>query len=448
MGLPSKKHSELAMSKPTVAVVGRPNVGKSTLVNRIIGKREAIVEELPGVTRDRNEFDVTWAGCEFTLIDTGGWLPKSKGEKGIDDKVSKQSELAINQADVTILVVDARVSPTVEDALIADMLRNREKPTFLAANKVDDQNHEIGIWEYLSMGLGEPNPVSALHGRGTADLLDLVIATIPEIEYDEEVEDDNEDVVAVAIVGRPNVGKSTLFNKLIGEDRAVVHDKAGTTRDAIDTIVETEIGTIKFVDTAGMRRKARISEDTEYYSLVRALNAIDKANIALLVIDSTIGVTHQDQRLAERIDAAGCPIVLVFNKWELVDTDEREKLTLQIERKLGFLGDPPIMKTTAITGKGVHRLYPILTSTISTYNKRVPTRKVNIIIRKAQSAHPAPGGARVLYATQGATEPPTFTLFVNKKLPRTYVRFLENQLREHLGLGATPIKIRIRNRNE
>ena len=438
------------MNKPTVAVVGRPNVGKSTLVNRIIGRREAIVEERPGVTRDRNEFDVTWAGCEFTLIDTGGWLPKSKSEKGIDDKVSKQSELAINQADVTILVVDARVTPTVEDALIADMLRNREKPTFLAANKVDDQKHEVGMWEYLSMGLGEPNPVSALHGRGTADLLDLVIATIPEIENNSADEDEaeSEDVVAVAIVGRPNVGKSTLFNKLIGEDRAVVHDKAGTTRDAIDTIVETEIGTIKFVDTAGMRRKARISEDTEYYSLVRALNAIDKADIALLVIDSTIGVTHQDQRLAERIDAAGCPIVIVFNKWELVDTDEREMLTLQIERKLGFLGDPPIMKTTAISGKGVHRLYPILTGTISNYSQRVPTRKVNIIIRKAQSAHPAPGGARVLYATQGATEPPTFTLFVNKKLPRTYIRYLENQLREHLGLGATPIKIRIRNRNE
>ena len=438
------------MDKPTVAVVGRPNVGKSTLVNRIIGRREAIVEERPGVTRDRNEFDVTWAGCEFTLIDTGGWLPKSKTEKGIDDKVSKQSELAINQADVTILVVDARVSPTIEDALIADMLRNREKPTFLAANKVDAQNHEVGMWEYLSMGLGEPNPVSALHGRGTADLLDLVIATFPEIENNSAPEDEveSEDVVAVAIVGRPNVGKSTLFNKLIGEDRAVVHDKAGTTRDAIDTIVETEIGTIKFVDTAGMRRKARISEDTEYYSLVRALNAIDKADIALLVIDSTIGVTHQDQRLAERIDAAGCPIVIVFNKWELVDTDEREMLTLQIERKLGFLGDPPIMKTTAISGKGIHRLYPILTGTISNYSQRVPTRKVNIIIRKAQSAHPAPGGARVLYATQGATEPPTFTLFVNKKLPRTYIRYLENQLREHLGLGSTPIKIRIRNRNE
>ena len=438
------------MAKPTVAVVGRPNVGKSTLVNRIIGRREAIVEERPGVTRDRNEFEVNWAGCEFTLIDTGGWLPKSKGEKRIDDKVSEQSELAINQADVTILVVDARVSPTIEDVLIADILQSREKPTFLVANKVDDVNHEVGMWEYLSLGLGEPNPVSALHGRGTADLLDLLIAGMPEDNVDSIGEDEEEksDVVSVAIVGRPNVGKSTLFNALIGEDRAVVHDEAGTTRDAIDTVVETQIGTIKFVDTAGMRRKARISEDTEYYSLVRALNAIDKADIALLVIDSTIGVTHQDQRLSERIDAAGCPIVIVFNKWELADTDERELLTMQIERKLGFLGEPPIMKTTAISGKGVHRLYPILTNAITNYNQRVPTRKVNIIIRKAQVAHPAPGGARVLYATQGATEPPTFTLFVNKKLPRTYIRYLENQLKEHIGLGATPIKIRIRNRNE
>lgn len=438
------------MAKPTVAVVGRPNVGKSTLVNRIIGRREAIVEERPGVTRDRNEFEVNWAGCEFTLIDTGGWLPKSRGEKRIDDKVSEQSELAINQADVTILVVDARVSPTIEDVLIADILQSREKPTFLVANKVDDVNHEVGMWEYLSLGLGEPNPVSALHGRGTADLLDLLIAGMPEDNVDSIGEDEEEksDVVSVAIVGRPNVGKSTLFNALIGEDRAVVHDEAGTTRDAIDTVVETQIGTIKFVDTAGMRRKARISEDTEYYSLVRALNAIDKADIALLVIDSTIGVTHQDQRLSERIDAAGCPIVIVFNKWELADTDERELLIMQIERKLGFLGEPPIMKTTAISGKGVHRLYPILTNAITNYNQRVPTRKVNIIIRKAQVAHPAPGGARVLYATQGATEPPTFTLFVNKKLPRTYIRYLENQLREHIGLGATPIKIRIRNRNE
>jgi len=435
---------------PVVAVVGRPNVGKSTLVNRIIGRREAIVEERPGVTRDRNEFDVDWAGYDFTLVDTGGWLPKTRDAKGLEDKVSQQSEYAIREADVTIFVVDARVRPTTEDALIAEMLRTREKPTFLVANKVDDVSHEIGMWEYLSMGLGDPNPVSALHGRGTADILDLVVEQLPEMHEDpEDSEEDSEDdaMVAIAIVGRPNVGKSTLFNSLIGEERAVVHDEAGTTRDAIDTIFESDIGKIKFVDTAGMRRKAKISEDTEFYSLVRALKAIDKADVALLVIDSTVGVTHQDQRLSERIDAAGCPIVVVFNKWELVDTDEREVLVEQVERKLGFLGEPPIMKTSALSGKGVHRLYPILAETITSYHRRVPTREVNLVIRRAQSAHPAPGGARVMYAIQGAAEPPTFTLFVNRKIPRTYVRYIENQLREQLDLGSVPIKIRVRNRN-
>ena len=437
-------------SSPVVAVVGRPNVGKSTLVNRIIGRREAIVEERPGVTRDRNEFDVDWAGYDFTLVDTGGWLPKTREAKGLDDKVSQQAEYAIREADVTIFVIDARVRPTTEDALIAEMLRTREKPTFLVANKVDDASHELGMWEYLSMGLGDPNPVSALHGRGTADLLDLVVEQLPEIQevsQDDEEGDEDELMVAIAIVGRPNVGKSTLFNALIGEDRAVVHDEAGTTRDAIDTIVETDLGSIKFVDTAGMRRKAKISEDTEFYSLVRALKAIDKADVALLVIDSTVGVTHQDQRLSERIDAAGCPVVVVFNKWELVDTDEREVLVEQVERKLGFLGDPPIMKTSALSGKGVHRLYPILAETITNYHRRVPTREVNLVIRRAQAAHPAPGGARVMYAIQGAAEPPTFTLFVNRKIPRTYVRYIENQLREQLDLGSVPIKIRVRNRN-
>ena len=437
-------------SSPVVAVVGRPNVGKSTLVNRIIGRREAIVEERPGVTRDRNEFDVDWAGYDFTLVDTGGWLPKTREAKGLDDKVSQQAEYAIREADVTIFVIDARVRPTTEDTLIAEMLRTREKPTFLVANKVDAASHELGMWEYLSMGLGDPNPVSALHGRGTADLLDLVVEQLPEMQevsQDDEEGDADELMVAIAIVGRPNVGKSTLFNALIGEDRAVVHDEAGTTRDAIDTIVETDIGNIKFVDTAGMRRKAKISEDTEFYSLVRALKAIDKADVALLVIDSTVGVTHQDQRLSERIDSAGCPIVVVFNKWELVDTDEREVLVEQVERKLGFLGDPPIMKTSALSGKGVHRLYPILAETITNYHRRVPTREVNLVIRRAQSAHPAPGGARVMYAIQGAAEPPTFTLFVNRKIPRTYVRYIENQLREQLDLGSVPIKIRVRNRN-
>lgn len=436
---------------PVVAVVGRPNVGKSTLVNRILGGRQAIVEEKPGVTRDRNDFQVQWAGRDFIVVDTGGWLPKSKDDVGLENKITEQSERAIREADLVLLVVDVRVGITAEDSLIAEILRVRSNPTYVVVNKVDDPSHETSMWDFMSLGLGEPNPVSALHGRGTANLLDIVINNLPDVIESEMNEPENveesEKSIGVAIVGRPNVGKSTLFNKLIGDERSVVHDEAGTTRDAIDTIVETELGPIRFIDTAGMRRKARITEDTEFYSLVRALNAIDKADIALLVIDSTIGVTHQDQRLSERIDGAGCPIVVVLNKWELVDADERDFLVDQVEVKLGFLANPPVLKITALSGKGIHRLFPILSETISGYHRRIPTREVNLIINRAQVAHPAPGGARVLYATQGSTEPPTFTFFVNRKIHRTYVRYLENQLREHLDLGSVPIKIRVRNRN-
>lgn len=439
--------------KPIVAVVGRPNVGKSTLVNRLIGSRKAIVEERPGVTRDRNDFEVDWAGVDFTLVDTGGWLPHTGEASALDNKVSEQSEHAIDGADLVLFVVDVRVGIATEDALIAEKLRTHSSPSFVVANKVDDPAHEAAIWEFMSLGLGEPKPVSALHGRGTADLLDAVVSNFPlgepQITEEDDWEDDEESssMIAVAIVGRPNVGKSTLFNTLLGAERSVVHDEAGTTRDAIDTVIDTDLGPIRFVDTAGMRRKARINEDTEYYSLIRALEAIDKADIALLVIDATIGVTHQDQRLSERIDAAGCPIVVVLNKWELLDTDDREYIVDQVEIKLGFLADPPLMKISALSGKGVHRLFPILSETISGYHRRVPTRDVNLVISKAQIAHPAPGGARVLYATQGATEPPTFTFFVNKKLPKTYIRYLENQLRSQLDLGSVPVKIRVRNRN-
>ena len=256
------------------------------------------------------------------------------------------------------------------------------------------------------------------------------------------------ELFSVTLVGRPNVGKSTLFNRLIGEERAVVHDQAGTTRDAIDTIVETDTGPIRFVDTAGMRRKAKISEDTEYYSLVRALKAVDQSDVALLVIDSTIGVTHQDQRLAERVDAAGCPIVVLLNKWELLNTEQREKIGSDIERKLGFLGDPPVLRISALTGKGVNRLWPELQQAVGDYRRRIPTREVNACIRAAQAAQPAPQGARVLYATQGATDPPTFTLFANRELPRTYLRYLERSLRETFDMGSTPLKLRVRRRND
>jgi GTP-binding protein len=436
------------MSKPVVAIVGRPNVGKSTLVNRIVGRREAIVEERPGVTRDRKELDAEWLGHNFRVIDTGGWMV---GGSALDEKVSAQSDRAMEEADVVLLVLDSTVGVTPDDVVVANQLRRATVPVFIVANKVDDSSHEAAVWELLGLGMGDPFPVSALHGRGTGDLLDAIIAVLPEgsddPEPEEEEEDDSPKMFSVTLVGRPNVGKSTLFNRLIGEERSVVHDSPGTTRDAIDTIVETESGPIKFIDTAGMRRKVRINEDTEYYSLVRALKAVDKSDVALLVIDATIGVTHQDQRLAERVDGAGCPVVVLLNKWELLNTEARENIGEDVERKLAFLADPPVLRISALTGKGVNRLWPALQTAVGDYRTRIPTRAVNKAIRAAQAAQPAPHGARVLYATQGATDPPTFTLFANREVPTTYMRYLERSLREAFSLGSTPIKLRVRKRS-
>jgi GTP-binding protein len=431
---------------PTVAIVGRPNVGKSTLMNRILGRREAIVEERPGVTRDRKEVVAEWQGREFLLVDTGGWMV---GGDALDAKVSAQSEQAMRSADAVVMVVDTVTGVTEEDARVADVLRRLDAPVLLVSNKVDDVGREGMVWEFMDLGLGEPWPVSALHGRGTGDLLDQLVSLLPVAEEPEPAgaDDDEEKVYSVAVVGRPNVGKSTLFNRLIGEDRAVVHDMPGTTRDSVDTVVETEDGPIRFVDTAGMRRKSKIDEGTEYYSFVRALQAVDRADVALLVIDGTEGVTHQDQRLAERIDAAGCPIIVLLNKWELLDAEQRADVTYQVSQRLAFVGDAVVLKISALTGKGVHKLLPALTDAISAYHRRIPTKKVNDVIAAAQAAQPGPHGARILYATQGATDPPTFTLFSNKELPATWLRYIERSLREAFDLGATPIKLRVRRRS-
>jgi GTP-binding protein len=432
-------------SLPSVVIVGRPNVGKSTLMNRILGRREAIVEERPGVTRDRKEVEAEWQGTEFLLIDTGGWMASGTA---IDDKVSRQAEAAMKGADVLLFVVDASIGVTEEDSQAVKLLRSAGVPVLVVANKIDDSKHHDQIWELVKLGLGEPHPVSAMHGRGVGDLLDAVVAHLPEPLVDDEPDDDEEEkIFSIALVGRPNVGKSTLFNRLIGEERSITHDMPGTTRDTVDTVIDTSTGPIRFLDTAGMRRRSKIDDDTEYYSVVRALKSVDTADVALLVIDATEGITGQDQRLAERVDAAGCPIVLVFNKWDLLTTDQREDIEVQVERKLSFLPDVPVHRTSALTGRGVEKLLPSLNFALDAYQQRSPTRKVNEVVRLAQQAQPAPHGARVLYATQGAVHPPTFTLFSNRDLPDSYVRYIERKLREDLDLGPTPVKIRVRRRS-
>jgi GTP-binding protein len=436
---------------PTVVIVGRPNVGKSTLFNRIVGQQSAIVEDRPGVTRDRFEETAEWLGVEFRLIDTGGWMP---GGSDLDVKVSRQVESAVDDADLVLFVVDGTVGLVDDDEAVGRWLRKRDVPVLVVVNKADNNRREDEIWEFMALGFGDPLPVSALHGRRAGDLLDVVLDRLGNRDSVEEVppaeptwDESSNRPPRIAIVGRPNVGKSTLFNRLVGSERSVVHDLAGTTRDAIDTLVETDDGPIVLVDTAGMRRKAKIDDPTEYYSMVRALRAIDRADVALLVIDAMEGVTGQDQRLAERVDISGCPVVVALNKFDLiVDPEQREQIVIDCRRRLAFLGEVPILRTSALTGKGVHRLLSAISEAITQYHRRVPTRDVNNVIAAAQQKQPAGGGARVLYAVQGATDPPTFTLFVNRELRQDYLRYIERSIREAFDFGSTPLKLRVRKR--
>ena len=438
-------------SLPVVAVVGRPNVGKSTLVNRFVGRREAIVEEKPGVTRDRKELVAEWNGRAFRVIDTGGWIAT---DEPLAKQVSRQAERAISEADVVLMVVDVTVGLTEEDSQVGRILQRTDRPVLLVANKADDDRREREIWPLVKLGLGDPYPLSAIHGRGSGDLLDALVKVLPPAPEEPEgrPEFDAQRPFAVAIVGRPNVGKSTLFNQLVGDERSVVHDMPGTTRDTIDTIVESEDGTLRFVDTAGMRRRSRVDEPTEYYSVLRALDAVDVADAALLVIDATEGVSHQDQRLAERIDGAGTVIVLVLNKWDLVATEEREQILIDVADRMGFLGYAPILKVSALTGRNLKNVLPAVREAEAAYHVRIPTAELNRVVRDAQQRHPPPldkkHRPRIMYATQGAADPPTFTLFATRTLPATYLRYIERMIREHFDLGPTPIKIRVRRRGE
>jgi len=410
----------------------------------MVGRRETIVEELPGVTRDRKDLEAEWIGRRFIVTDTGGWLDSTKV---LEAKVSAQAERALDDADLILFVVDVTVGVTDEDDRFAELLRRRNRPVMVVANKVDGPNREPDIWELCRFGLGDPYAISALHGRQTGDFLDEVVARLPGGSAEESAAQDaesGEKVLGLAIVGRPNVGKSTLFNRLAGDERSVVHDLPGTTRDTIDTVIQTADGEkLRIIDTAGLRRDVRTASGTEYYSLVRSLRAIDSADVAALVIDASEGVTQQDQRLAERVDGAGSPVVIVLNKWDLLDTEARESLGFQVEDKLGFVGYAPPLRMSGLTGRGVQRLLPAVAESTAAYRRRVSTAELNRVLRTAQAEHPSPNG-RVLYATQGATDPPTFTLFTTRRLHPTYLRYLERRIREGFGFGPTPLKLRAR----
>jgi GTP-binding protein len=445
--------TETGRKKPLVVIAGRPNVGKSTLVNRIVGRRAAVVEERSGVTRDRKELDAEWCGHSFTVVDTGGWL---LSDDPLDAQVSAQAERAVAEADVVLLVVDVTVGLIDEDVAVARFLKRSGRPVRVVVNKVDSSQRESDAWEAVSLGLGDPWPVSALHGRGTGDMLDDVVRLLPDLDAVEAPSESGNEggeggdqrgsgtmIPRVALVGRPNVGKSTLFNRLVGDERSITHDAPGTTRDAVDTVVETPEGTVCFIDTAGMRRKSRTERGTEYFSVLRALEALDRADIALLIIDATLGVTHQDQRLAERVAAAGCPTVVVLNKWELIPAEDRPDILIDIGDRLAFLGDAPVLKISALSGLGVHHILPAVATAEVAYHSRIPTGELNRAMKSIQMAHP-PVGAKIQYAVQGANDPPTFTLFTNGRLQPTYLRYVERGLRERFELGPTPIKLRVR----
>jgi len=435
------------MTEPMVVIAGRPNVGKSSLVNRIVGARATVVEEEQGVTRDRKVLTAEWSGVPFSVMDTGGWL--ATGDV-LEAKVSEQAERALAEADVVLMVVDVTTGVTEDDIAAAKVIRRAGPPVRLVVNKVDDANREPAAWEFVSLGLGDPFPISAVHGRGTGDLLDEVVRLLPSPAEEDAAsgsgppgESGDPGTPRVAIIGRPNVGKSTLFNQLLGEERSIVHDMPGTTRDAIDTVVETPDGPVCFIDTAGLRRPSKTDRGTEQHSTMRALRALERADVAILVIDATIGASHQDQRLAERIGVSGCPAIVALNKWDQVPTDQRDDVLAGVGDRLAFLGSAPVLKISALSGKGVHRILPALRDSVEAYHQRVSTGALNRAVQELQSRQAAPR-ARIRYIVQGAIDPPTFTLFTNGRLPQTYIRYIERGLREKFEFGATPMKMRVR----
>jgi GTP-binding protein len=432
---------------PVLAVVGRPNVGKSTLVNRILGRREAVVEDIPGVTRDRVAYDAEWNGRRFTVVDTGGWDPEARG---MAEQVSLQAEAAVGLADAVLFVVDATVGITDADETVVRILRRSGKPVVLAANKVDDQRMEAEATALWNLGLGEPMAVSALHGRGSGDLLDAVLSALPEAPpQDFEPERGPR---RVAIVGKPNVGKSSLLNRLAGENRVVVDAVAGTTVDPVDEIVELGGRPWLFIDTAGIRRRVREASGHEFYASLRTASAMERAEVAVVVIDAGQPLSEQDQRIIGSVEESGRAVVIAFNKWDTVDEERRYYLDREIERELVRVQWAPRVNITAKTGWHVDRLVPALDKALEGWETRVPTGELNSFMGRLVAAHPHPvrGGRqpRILFATQASTAPPTFVLFTSGPFEASYLRFIERRLREEYGFAGTPIHLNVKPRKK
>jgi len=423
---------------PTVAVIGRPNVGKSTLVNRIIGRREAIVEDTPGVTRDRVKYEAEWNGRRFLLIDTGGWEERPEG---ISTKITLGSEAAINEADLVLFVVDAQVGALDEDESLVTLLRRSKKKIILAANKVDGQVEEADAHALWNLGLGEPHFVSALHGRGSGDLLDFLIKQLPEVGSEQP----DDGFRRVALVGRPNVGKSSLLNILAGESRVIVDDKAGTTRDPVDELIEIGGDTWRFIDTAGIRKRSHQDSGTDYYASLRTASALERAEVAVVVLDASIPLTEQDIRIVSMVEEAGRALVIVMNKWDLMDEDRQNQLEKELERQLERYPWAQRVNLSAATGWHRDRLAPALRTALASWEKRIPTAKLNSFLGALVGATPPPVRSgkqpKIRFATQAATCPPKFVVFATQFVETSYRRFIERRLREEFGFAGTPVEV-------